>query len=213
VRSKVAGLCLLFASAAFWLSWVLMPGVGVTDTATIFALVGEHRPDVFASVVIQLVSAAAYGAGVVTYFAAQGSSPRKAILAGGVLLAVGAMGSAADAVFHLVAYEMTAPAIPLDAVAPIMRRLQGGDLALLLPFVAAFFVGHALFVYPHRKAGTLGRTGARLLTAAPLVVLLGAPLVRFGVLPGRFVGLGFLGALSGSLLFVGLSLAVPSEKG
>ena len=41
-----------------WLSWLLMPGVGVTDSAQIFALVERKRPSVMISVVAQLISAA-----------------------------------------------------------------------------------------------------------------------------------------------------------
>jgi len=33
--SRNAGLLLIIAAALFWLSWLLMPGVGVTDAAKI----------------------------------------------------------------------------------------------------------------------------------------------------------------------------------
>jgi hypothetical protein len=44
---------------------MLMPGVGVTDTSTIFALVGAHRGSVLVSVGLQLGSAAADALAVV----------------------------------------------------------------------------------------------------------------------------------------------------
>jgi hypothetical protein len=191
----------------FWLSWVLMPGVGVTDTATIFALVGANRPSVLASVILQLASAAAYAPGVVAIATSDAARRSAAIRAGCLLLAIGAMGSAADAIFHLVAYEMTRPGAASDAMAPVMKRLQGSDLALLLPFVLAFFVAHALLVARNRKDGPLARAGFLVLLAAPVMLLAGVPLVRLGILPGRIVGLAFLAAVAGSLAMTGLSMA------
>jgi len=123
------------------------------------------------------------------------------------------MGSAADAIFHLVPYETTAPGIDAIAVAPIMRRLQGPDLALLLPFVLAFFVGHALLVSAFRNHGPNARAGARLLLLAPLVILLGAPAARAGLVAGRVVGLAFLATVSASLALVGSGWIRATPRG
>ena len=209
----IAGTSLVVASVGFWLSWMLMPGVGVTDTATIFALVGANRSSVFASVVLQLLSAAAYAPALVAIAASDHARESRAMRAGCVLLAIGAMGSAADAVFHLVAYEMADPAVMSEAMAPVMRRLQGPDLGLLLPFVVAFFSGSAVLAVARRKGGTFARVGFLALIAAPAVLLAGAPLVRFGLLAGRVVGLAFLGAIAGSLAMMGLSMATEREAG
>jgi hypothetical protein len=206
VRS--AGILLFIASTAFWVSWLLMPGVGVTDTARIFWLVGQHRPSVFVSVVLQLLSAAAYVPAIQTIVL---SGVSRGARAGSILLVIGAIGSAADAIFHLVAFEMTAQGIPADVVAPVMRRLQGPDLLLLLPFVAAFFVGHALLIAAMRGWGRFARYGAWLLVAAPGILVVGVALVRFAHVPGRVVGLSFLGAVAGSLAMIGLALAVESD--
>jgi len=212
MRRTSAGAYLVLASVAFWLSWLLMPGVGVTDTATIFALVGAHRSHVRASVVLQLLSAALYAPGIAAILAAEPARRSAAIRAGGALLAIGAMGSAADAIFHLVAYEMTAPGIALEAVAPVMRRLQGKDLALLLPFVAAFFLGHALLVAALRKRGRVATLGAYVLAAAPLIIIVGAPATHAGFATGRLVALAFLGLVAGSLALVGLSVMVEDGE-
>ncbi len=206
--SRSAGLYFVVASIAFWSCWALMPGLGVTDTAMIFALVRGHRPNVHASVVLQLVSAAAYVPGLTAILVSNRARESGAVYAGCVLLATGAMGSAADAIFHLVAYEMTAPGIAAEAVAPVMRQLQGPDLALLLPFVAAFFVGHALLVVGLRTRGPVARFGVPILLAAPLIALVGAPIARSGILPGRFIGLGALGAMNASMIAVGVSMLV-----
>ena len=126
-----AGAFLVAASAMFWLSWMLMPGVGVsTDAATIFALVGANRSQrsYRASVVLQLAAAS----GVRTGGHHRRSRPPTRNLpipaqSGSVAssLRSGAMGSAADAIFHLVAYEMTGPGVASGAMVPVMTRLQG----------------------------------------------------------------------------------------
>ncbi len=201
-----AGAYFILASAALWASWFLMPGVGITDTATIFALVSAHRRHVLAAVVLPRLAAALYAPGLAAVLSTKAARHSWGIRAGSTLLAIGAMGSAADAIYHLVAYEMTAPGIALETIAPVMRRLQGKDLALLLPFVGAFFLGHALLVSALRSRGHVAAWGARLLAAAPVVIIAGAPATRGGFVTARLVGLGFLGAVAGSLALVGLSL-------
>jgi hypothetical protein len=179
---KLTGGMLILASLTFWLAWRLMPGVGVTDTATIFALVGAHRGAVLASVVLQLVSASAYVLGAI------GLAGRTR--AGAVLLALGALGSAADAIYHLVAFEMTAPGLDRVAMTPVMQRLQGPDLAFLLPFVAAFFVAHGTIAWARRREA---RVACWLLVTAPGAAFLG--------------GLALLAVTSTSLALVGASIA------
>jgi hypothetical protein len=206
VPPRSAGAWLVAASAGFWLCWALMPGVGVTDAARIFALVGASRGSVLASVVLQLASAAAYAPGAAGLLGSTLARRSRALRLGCVLLVTGAMGSAADAMLHLVAYEMTAPAAPAAALEPVMRRLQGPDLALLLPFVAAFFAGHALVVTALRREGPLARFGFRLLLAAPAIAAAGALAARAGLLPGRLAGLATLGAVAASLAAAGAEL-------
>lgn len=208
---RSAGAWLLVASLAFWLSWLLMPGVGVTDTAQIFALVGAHRASVRLSVVLQLVSAAAYAPGLAGVLGSEWGRGSAGVRLGCVLLLVGAMGSAADAILHLVAYEMTAPGVPAEAMAPVMRRLQGPDLAFLLPFVAAFFAGHAVLVGALRRRSPLARLGFASLLLAPLVAAAGAPATRAGLLAPRGVGLAVLAALAGSVGALGASFLARSD--
>jgi hypothetical protein len=169
-------------------------------------LVGTHRSSVFASVILQLVSGASYAPGVVAIAMSDDAHRARTIRVGCILLAIGAMGSAADAIFHLVAYEMTGAGLAPEAMAPVMTKLQGPDLALLLPFVAAFFAGNALLVVAHRRRGPLARAGFLALVVSPAILLAGAPMVRLGILAGRVVGLAFLGATAGSLAMVGLSV-------
>ncbi len=201
---------LTLASLGFWLSWLLMPGVGVTDAAQIFALVGSHRPAVLASVVVQLLSAAAY---VLEAFAlAISEPPARAIRRGCILLALGAVGSGADAIYHLVAFEMTAPGVPGDAVLGVMRRLQGPDLALLLPFVFAFFAGHGVLATAVRRRGNAGRFAFRCLWLAPAAAVIGILAARAHALPRRDGGLLFLGLLCASLVGVAFAASGGQDR-
>jgi hypothetical protein len=211
VPPRSAGVWLVAASLGFWLAWLLMPGVGITDTDQIFALVGARRESVYLSVWLQLLSAAAYAPGLAGILASEWGRQSRAVRLGCVLLLVGAMGSAADAILHLVAYEMTAPGAPAEAMAPVMRRLQGPDLVLLLPFVAALFGGHAVLVSALRRRSAVTRFGFWCLLATPAIALAGAAGARAGALSPRAVGLAALGALAASLAAVGASLCARSR--
>src|SRR5262245_34924185 len=103
------GFLFIVAAALFWLSWLLMPGVGVTDAAQIFELVARQRSSVMLSVVTQLLSAALYVPALLGTSWAVGHTSDSGVQWGAGLLLLGAMGSAIDAVFHLLAYAMTKP--------------------------------------------------------------------------------------------------------
>jgi hypothetical protein len=179
VSLRRPGACLVGAAALFWLSWLLMPGVGVTDTQRIFELVGASRPAVLASVALQLVSAALYAPALIGLAAHPTLGARSDVRLGAALLAIGAMGSAADAVLHLLAYAMTAPGRDRVALAPVMEFMQGPGLALLAPLLLAFFAGSV--------AMSLG-------------------LARAGMLPPRLVGRATLATVSAAQVWLGLAL-------
>jgi len=192
-------LWLAAASLAFWAAWLLMPGVGITDTATIFSLVGRHRTQVLVSVCVQLLSAAAYAPGIVCLLCQRQAAGSRAVRWGAALLAIGAMGSAADAIFHLVAYEMTAPHVDTAAMVPVMQALQGPDLRLLAPMIIAFFAGHALLAWAGHACGRLGRLSwTLLLGVAPVFAVLAAA-KRAELVSGRALGLTVLALVSMSL--------------
>src|SRR5690242_8405596 len=96
-----AGLLFIAAAALFWLSWFFMPGVGVTDAAQIFDLVGHKRSSVMVSVVTQLLSSALYVPALLGVTRAMSLTHGSAVRWGAGFLLLGAMGSAMDAVFHL----------------------------------------------------------------------------------------------------------------
>jgi hypothetical protein len=206
VNGRLAGASLVAAAALFWVSWLLMPGVGVTDTQRIFELVGARRSAVLASVVLQLASAALYAPALVGVAARPALGSRSAVRVGAGLLLVGAMGSAADAVLHLLAYAMTAPGLDRAALAPAMEFMQGRGLALLAPLLLAFFAGSGWLSVAFARAGAVSRWNPRLLLLAGLVALGGAALAARGVVSGRAVGLVALGLVSAAQGWLGIAI-------
>jgi hypothetical protein len=207
-----AVVCLALGSLLFFAAWVLMPGVGVTDTATIFALIGRHRSQVMVSVGVQLLSAAAYAPGVVGLLRASRAEPAPSLSWGAVLLAIGAMGSAADAIFHLVAYEMTAPGVDTSAMVPVMQALQGPDLMLLAPMIVAFFAGHGVVAWSSRKLHELGKVSWLLTLSVPLVLVAGAAAQRGQLLSARALGLTVLALVSLSLPLAAVAQALQGRR-
>jgi hypothetical protein len=202
----VAGTFLVAAAAFFWLAWALMPGVGVTDANEIFALVGAHRGDVLASVALQLVSAVFYVPALVGIAADPKLGRERGIRASAIALLVGALGSAADAVLHLLAYAMTAPGVDAAPMIPVMQFMQGPGLALLGPLILAFFAGGAWLSIAAARAGVVPRWNPWLHAAAVGVAIAGGLLAKTGVGSARVAGLAFLGLVAIAQIGVGLGL-------
>lgn len=202
----MAGVWLVGAAGLFWLAWVLMPGVGVTDARQIFALVASQRSMVAVSVVLQLVSAVLYVPAlmsVITYAARHRDATSRW---GAGLLLVGAMGSAADAVLHLLAYAMTAPDVARGPMVPVMAFMQGPGLFLLAPMIASFFLGGGMLSWAFAKAGRVSRWNPRLHLLSIAVAVMGGALASFGMMSARAVGLTALGLISAAQAGIGLAL-------
>jgi hypothetical protein len=185
------GLWLVVAAVLFWIAWLLMPGVGITDAQRIFELVGTHRAQVLASSVVQLVSAACYAPALV-----QLASAHAAFRTGAVLLLIGAMGSAADAIFHQVAYQMTAPGVPAEPMLPVMARMQGPGLVWILPLIACFFAGSVALFLAARRAGAPRAARVVWMLLGALVAALAAAAMADAIVPGRALGLTVLALVS-----------------
>jgi len=204
----LAGVSLAAAATLFWTAWVLMPGVGIVDPRHIFALVATERHLVLTSVVLQLISAAAYGPAVIGL----ASHPRLGRLpgvgVGATLLVIGAMGSAADAVLHLLAYAMTAPGLDPAAQVPVMAFMQGPGLALLAPLLVAFFAGGAWLSAALRHAGLVSPWNVRAHAVALAIALSGLALAGAGAPPlaARVFGLAALGLVAAAQAAAGLAL-------
>lgn len=200
------GISLVAAAVLFWLSWLLMPGVGVTDANQIFALVASQRSWVAASVVIQLLSAVLYVPALLGIVSdtKMGSLPAVRWWTG--LLLIGAMGSAADAVLHLLAYAMTAPGLELETLVRVMAFMQGPGLLLLAPLIMCFFLGGGGLSMIFAKARFVSRWNLRLHAIAVIVAVVGGLLATTGFVPSRAVGLLTLGIVSGAQAWIGAAL-------
>jgi len=206
-EERLGGGWLLAASVLFWISWSLMPGVGVTDTRMILERVALQRDAVWLSTVLQLVSAACFAPPLVALGRVGRARGSRALEVGAVVLAIGAMGSAADAIFHLLAYYMTAPGMQQDALVPLMDAMQGPGLAVLAPMLLAFFVGAAVLAIGAANVGLVSRRNPWM-HAAAVAVALSAPLWAKGnPAAARVVGLAVLGLVSLSLAGIGLGMA------
>jgi hypothetical protein len=190
---RAAGAWLVTAALLFWLAWALMPAVGITDTRLIFEKVAAQAGAVRASVVLQLVSAACYAPALVGVARLPEATRRPSLAVGAVLLLVGAMGSAADAVLHLLAVEMVAPGVDRAAMIPVMERMQGPNLALLGPLIAAFFAGSVVLALGAARAGLASRWN-------PWLFALALPALALGG------GLALLACVSASQVWIGVSL-------
>ncbi|MBI1762886.1 MAG: hypothetical protein HYR56_15760 [Acidobacteria bacterium] len=212
MNMRTMGISLVAAAALFWFAWLLMPGVGVTDAEQIFKLVAAQRSLVACSVVVQLLSAVLYVPALlgVVSDARLGNIP--AVRWGAGLLLIGAMGSAADAVLHLLAYAMTAPGLDSATLVRVMAFMQGPGLRLLAPLIACFFLGGGWLALALGKAGVISPWNACLHVIAVGIALVGGALVSTGMLPARVVGLAALGVISVAQAWVGIALAKAAQK-
>ena len=203
---RLAGASLIFAAALFWLAWALMPGVGINDPGTILDLVGQHAARVRASVVAQLLSAAAYAPALMGLGATRRLRRQRSIRGGAILLLIGAMGSAADAVFHLLAVMLVGPGMDRAAVLPVLERMQGDGLRFILPMILCFFVGSGAVAVGFARLGLVSRANPRSLVFAVALALVGGSLAAGHAGAERAVGLCVLGLFSVSQAWMGIAL-------
>ena len=206
-RLRLAGASLVAAAVLFWVSWLLMPGVGITDAERILELVATRRSDVLVSSVLQTVSAVLYVPAILGVVVRPPYSAHRSVAIGAGVFLVGAMGSAADAVYHLLAYAMTAPGTDPAQMVPVMQFMQGPGLRLILPLVAAYFIGAYLFTRAVARARGDSAAVAWLYPAAVLVAIAGAVLASRSALTGRAVGLTVLFIVSAAQVWLGLVIA------
>jgi hypothetical protein len=204
---RVAGACLVAAGIAFWLAWFLMPLPGTADPAFILQEVGAAADSVFASVAVQMVCCAAFVPGLLGLARAPDLRDSGAAFAGASLAGIGVTGFAADAIYHLVAFEMTRPGVARDAMLPVMVRLQSGDLAFIAPQLLALVVGVAVLAVVAARAGLAPRRVPRELLAALAVAVIGAAIVRAAGAGRRAVALAVLGLFSLAIAELGAALA------
>lgn len=203
---RLHALALIAAAVLFWLSWLLMPGIGVTDADAILTAVGAHSRAVFLSSMLQLASAACLAASIPGLAVCLGEAAAGKWAVG--LLAVGACGDAADAIYHQLAYEMTRPGIDTVAMLPVMQRMQSVDLLLLLPMILAFLLGCPLVATVAARLRIVSYWNPALFVCCALAGITG-PLLG---LTSRTTGLACLGLLSLSLAWIGTALLKPALR-
>jgi hypothetical protein len=203
ISTRAGAISLALAAIGFFSAWLLMPGVGITDAELIFEVVGANRGQVMLSVALQLLSAALYAPALVALAIRAHLEGRRALAIGSVVLLAGAMGSAADAVFHWLAVEMTAPGVDRAAMLPVMARMQGPGLVVVAPLIAAFFAGTWLLVWSAARAAWIRRSAVVMVVAGPLYAV--AMIVAVPE-EARIAALGFLACFALGQLWVAAGL-------
>jgi hypothetical protein len=184
-----------------------MPGVGITDARQILGLVVAHRAQVGLSVALQLLSAACYAPALIGAVAQPSLGSDRAVCSAAALLLVGAMGSAADAVFHLLAYAMSAPDLDATGFVPLMAFVQGPGLRFILPLVAAFFAGSLWLSIAFARRRLVPLWNPWLFAVAVAVAVIGRTVgTRAGIAP-RAVGLAVLAVVVAAQVGAGVGLA------
>lgn len=204
---RIGGWCLVGAALSFWLSWLLMPMPGTTDVAFIFEQVGATPERVFASVAAQMISSALLVPGLLAFVGVPELRGSALGFASASLAGIGATGFAADAIYHLLAYEMVRPGISREAMVPVMARFQAEDLVFVAPQLLALLLGLGLVSLAAARAGLVPRANPRLHLAA-LALALGGGLAVGALGQGRrLVALGVLALFSLAVAWVGVALA------
>jgi hypothetical protein len=196
---RLAGCALVAGAICIWIAWALMPDAATNDASVILTAVAASRGKVHASALLQLLGAALVVPGLV----AEGA-PERGTRAGVVVLLWGAMGMAADAVYHQLAFEMTAPGVARSAVLPVMTKMQLEDLRPLVPLILAFVVGAVVLGVQRSRRRVGSPWAARLLMAPVATVPLGILAVLTLGVPRRVVALVTLGVICAGLVAVGL---------
>jgi hypothetical protein len=190
---------LVVGALFIWIAWWLMPDAATNDATAILAAVSGHRASVRASALVQLAGAALLVPGLLGELLARPGARR----AGTTLVLLGAAGMAADAVHHQLAYEMTAPGLALESMAPVMIKMQTEELRPLVPLLLAFVVGAVVLGWQRRRDDGAWRWSTRALVAPIATLPLGIVLVRGAHLPRRLVVLTVLAEICVGLAALG----------
>lgn len=178
----------------------------MTDAERILSLVSEQPTSVLLSSILQLLSAALFALAIPGLARLSPPARNRWVSVGVSLLAVGACGDAADAIFHQIAYEMVGPGVDRAAMTLVLQRLQSFDLLFLLPMIAAFLAGCIALAIGMAREKIVSRWNPMLYVLALGVAVIGGPLASTIGLTGRTIGLTVLGLLSVSVAFMGVAL-------
>jgi hypothetical protein len=189
-----------------------MPGVGITDAQKILDGVAQQRALVSTSVVVQLFSAACYAPALIGLVARPSAGSDRQMCMAAIFLLIGAMGSAADAIFHLLAYAMTAPGLDPSSFVGLMQIMQGQGLRFILPLSAAFFVGSVWLSVVLARRHLVSLWNPALHGLALGVAIAGGLLSSDVGVSDRTVGLAVVALVVGSQVWAGAALVSTRER-
>lgn len=170
---NVAGSLLVLAAITFWVSWLLMPDPGTTDTAHILSIVKRSRDAVICSVITQITSAVLYI--IALFLLVKNHVHSRSTTTGVILIGIGAMGMCADAFFHLLAWFMTDGRVTIQKdVIRVMEFMQADALVLLIPLLLPFFIGCFFIALGLRRQGLVSKTPLCIFIAAIVIGIAGA---------------------------------------
>jgi hypothetical protein len=172
----LTGTTLAAGAGCIFIAWWLMPDAATNDVGHILSAVATARDRVHTSALLQLLGSALLVPGLVAE-----ARDRRSTTPAVIVTLWGALGMAADAVFHQLAYEMTAPGVAQVAVLQVMGKMQTAELAPHLPLLLSFVVGPVLLGWQVRRGG--GPAAASALLMAP------AATIPLGILAARLLGL------------------------
>ncbi len=212
MSERASGFWLVAAASLLWFSWWLMPGVGITDAQKILDGVAQQRALVSASVILQLLSAACYAPALIGLVARPSAGSDRQMCMAAIFLLIGAMGSAADAIFHLLAYAMTAPGLDPSSFVGLMQIMQGQGLRFILPLSAAFLVGSVWLSVVLARRHLVSLWNPALHGLALGVAIAGGLLSSDVGVADRTVGLAVVALVVGSQVWAGAALVSTRER-
>jgi hypothetical protein len=121
------------------------------------------------------------------------------------------MGSAMDAVFHLLAYAMTIPGLDRQPLLTVMAFMQGPGLRLVAPFIISFFLGSILLYVEFAKLEGVSKLRTYAYVLAFWSAVLGIVAATQGMTASRLLGLVVLAAVSATQMYVGTELCRTQE--
>jgi len=209
-KEKITGLLLILTAASFWISWLLMPDPGTTDTVHILKIVKAARNNVLGSVFTQIICSIL--SMVTIILLTQLGRPKKITITGMILLGIGAMGLCADAFFHLLAYFMTDVSVNVQRdVVTVMEFMQTKGVILLIPVLLPFFIGSLVTAIGLNKQGLISRRPQLILISFFAIVLLMAVASKTEVIGDQPPTLILLGIFAAGLAWKGFELMRPSR--
>ena len=203
----IGGACLSAAAISFWLAWFLMPMPGTTDVAFILTQVGATPERVWLSVAVQMLSSALFVPGLLAFVVAVARRGSRLGFVAASLAGIGATGFAADAIYHLLAYEMVQPGVARDAMIPLMARFQSADLVFVAPQLLALLLGLGLVSLEASRAGLVPRANPRLHLGALGLAVVGGVVANATGQGRRPLALTVLALFSLAVAWVGVGLA------